>query len=156
YTAVSLSAGSKIRFRYRLDGFDAPWTEAGTRRQAFYTNLAPGDYRFVLEASINGSTTSTNAWSFTILPAFYQTRTFYAVCAAFALGIGGMAWRLRLSALRRQFARIGEERARIAREIHDSVLQNMAGVALQLEGLTRTARVAPDRVPDDLKAISRD
>jgi signal transduction histidine kinase len=110
----------------------------------------------VLDASINGAPESTAAWRFTIRPAFYETPGFYTAVAGLVLLVAWSSWRLRVSALRHQFGRIVEERARIARDIHDSVLQNMAGVALQLEGLTRKARIAPDQIGRDLKAISHD
>jgi hypothetical protein len=64
----------RLRFRYRLDGFDAGWHDAGTQRAAQYTNLAPGDYRFVVEAGIDGAWGKPGAIAITLRPRFYQTR----------------------------------------------------------------------------------
>ena len=68
YTALTLTASNKIRFRYRLDGFDTDWVDAGTRRVAFYTNLSPRNYRFQLEADTDDGrwNTATATWAFAI------------------------------------------------------------------------------------------
>jgi hypothetical protein len=86
YTALSLAAANKVRFRYRMDGFDQEWVDAGARRQAFYTNLAPRSYRFrVTTSDASGDGANSEAvWAFTIRPAFYQTRWFLAVMALLA------------------------------------------------------------------------
>ena len=82
YTALTLRAPNRMRFRYRLDGFDPDWVDAGSRRQAFYTNLPPRQYTFHVEATTdqnvwNGASA---AWDFRIRPMFYQTRWFYRDC----------------------------------------------------------------------------
>ena len=93
YTLLSLAPLSQVSFRYRLEGFDAEWIEAGTRRQAFYTNLSPGSYRFVVEAQGDESARRASAqWKFSILPRFYQTTWFGFACHA-----GG--WRVVLGTL---------------------------------------------------------
>ncbi len=81
FTVLTFSASNRIRFRYRLDGFDTDWVDAGPRRTVFYTNLSPRDYRFRVEAHAEDGTWSTSAadWPFTIQPAIYQTRWFYAL-----------------------------------------------------------------------------
>jgi signal transduction histidine kinase len=138
YAFVSLSAASKARFQYMLKGFERHWVEAGTRRQAFYTRLPPGDYQFVVRATANGSQSDAE-WAFSIQPTFYQTGWFYLACTG---GVGFAiwgAWQLRLRTLRRHFEAVLGERARIARELHDTVLQSMAGVALDLEAIARKA-----------------
>src|SRR5262249_34844282 len=84
YTAVSLSAPSKVRFQYRLDGFATAWVDAGTRRQAFYTTLGPGHYRFQVRASLNEATGPAAFYEFDVQPAFYQTRTFFAMAGLIA------------------------------------------------------------------------
>jgi signal transduction histidine kinase len=137
YTALALTAPNKIRFRYRLEGFDADWVDAGTRRQAFYTNLAPGTYVFRVEASANGRSwrDSSAAWRFRREPTFVQTRAFYVGSAAllglFAAGI----WKLRIRMMHREFAAVLAERLRLGREIHDTLLQNLVGLALQFDAL---------------------
>ncbi len=140
YTAVALSPGNDVSFRYRLDGFDTDWAAAGAQRQAFYTNLLPGSYRFHVEANgERGSwTPSTATWQFVIEPAFYQTAWFYgASVAGFALLLAA-AWQVRVHRIRREFKLVLAERARLSREIHDTLLQSLVGVALQFDGIATT------------------
>jgi hypothetical protein len=91
YTALSLAVPEKVRFRYRLAGADRDWRDAGTRREAFYTNLSPGSYRFnVIACNNDGVWNETGATlDFTLLPAFYQTGWFLLLCAGAA---GCLAW----------------------------------------------------------------
>ena len=139
YTALALTAPNKIRFRYRLDGFDPDWVDAGTRRQAFYTNLVPGAYVFHVEASANdgrwGDSSAAAAWRFRREPRFVQTRAFYigsaVLLSLFAIGI----WNVRIRMVRREFAAVLAERLRLGREIHDTLLQNLVGLALQFDAL---------------------
>ncbi len=103
YTALSLVDPAGVRFRYRLAGYDDGWVEAGTRRSAYYTNLAPGSYRFQVIASNNDGVWNEvgDARRLTLRPAFHQTWLFYAACAL-ALALGGRGLhRLRVRALRR-------------------------------------------------------
>src|SRR5262249_32829371 len=127
------------------------------RRQAFYTNLSPRVYRFRVEANAEGepSFASTAAWDFRIEPAFYQTNWFYgASIAALALAVAG-AWRLRLHRMRREFSLVLAERARLSREIHDTLLQSLVGVALQFDAIENALGPAPARARDLLVRIRR-
>ena len=136
YTVISLTGSNPMRFRHRLDGLDAEWVEAGSGRTAFYTNLPPGTYRFNVEATAeDGAYTSAAAWDFTIEPAFHQTIWFTAVVASLLAFAAWGAWRLRLSLVRKQFSLALAERARLSREIHDTLLQSFVGVALQVDAL---------------------
>ena len=136
YTALSLAVPEKVRFRYKLDGLDTDWQDAGTRREAFYTNLGPGKYRFhVIACNNDGIWNETGATlDFRMSPAWYQTlwfRSLYVV--AFALFLWALH-QLRLRQLARQFnirleERVGE-RTRIARELHDTLLQTIQGSKL--------------------------
>ena len=104
YAALSLAVPQKVQFRYELEGHDASWQDVGTRRQAFYSNLSPGNYRFRVVACNNSG-----VWNeagtfldFSIAPAYYQMNWFRALCAAVFLAMLGGAYRLRIRRLRRQ------------------------------------------------------
>ncbi len=140
YTAPSFIAPEKIRFRYKLEGFDHDWIESGTRRIAYYTNLRPGNYRFqVIACNNDGVWNQTGAsFGFYLKPYFYQTYWFYVLCL---LGVALLAWqlyRVRVSRMEAQFGAVLAERARIAREIHDNLAQEMLGISVQLEVVART------------------
>jgi len=148
YTAPSLAAPQKVRFRYRLEGRDEDWVDAATRRQAFYNDLAPGDYRFhVIACNSDGACNESDATvGFKVLPTFYQTRWFLALClgATACFAWAGYRWRLhRVTArLERRHRDRLAERTRIARDLHDSLLGDMAGVAMQLSAASRRAETA--------------
>jgi hypothetical protein len=82
YTAPALRSPERLHFRYRLDGFDSTWIDARTQRIAQYTNLAPGRYRFVVEAGIDGKWGRAGALALTLRPQFYQTRWFFVLAVA--------------------------------------------------------------------------
>jgi len=137
FTAINLTSPMKQRFRYRLDGFDKDWIEAGSRRQAFYTNLPPRQYRFHVQTTDAEArwTEAGETLELSIPPHVYQTMWFGAallVCAA--LVVGG-SWRLHVRQVRRQFALLIGERARLSRELHDTLLQSLVGIALQFDAL---------------------
>ena len=137
YTAVELLSASQLTFRYRLDGFDKDWVDAGRLRQAVYTNLPPGQYQFRVAASNGGSPwgeVSLDA-PIRVLPAFYQTSWFFGGCLAVGALVLWGAWHARVRRLRWQYVAVLAERARLGREIHDTLLQGMVGVALQLHSL---------------------
>jgi signal transduction histidine kinase/ligand-binding sensor domain-containing protein len=137
YTALSLSVPNRVAFKYKLEGVDRTWVDPGTRRQAFYTNLAPGDYRFrVIAANDKGVWNERGATlDFTIPPLFTQTWLFYLVCAlglacvlwsVYALRVRSIARRLHLRSAERT-----SERERIARELHDTLLQTINALMLR-------------------------
>jgi signal transduction histidine kinase/ligand-binding sensor domain-containing protein len=135
YAGLSFRAPSRIRFRYMLDGFDRHWTMAGSRRTAYYTNLPPGSYRFLVEAaSSDGLWNGTSAdIRFSVEPPYYRRWWFYLVVLAAVGGLIVLLYRLRLRRLQREFNAVLIERNRIAREIHDTLAQDFVGVSLQLE-----------------------
>jgi signal transduction histidine kinase len=139
YTGISLTEPRKVRFRYRLEGFDRDWQDAGARRHAVYTNLRPGRYTFrVLATSGDGAWNEAgDTLTFKLLPAFYQTSWFLALCALAALTLSLLAYRLRMRLVARELhARYEEriaERTRLAQDLHDSLVQEILGVNLQLE-----------------------
>jgi signal transduction histidine kinase/ligand-binding sensor domain-containing protein len=140
YGILNLTSPLKTRFRYRLEGFDGDWIDAGMRRQALYTNLPPRPYKFLVQADNNeGAWGPPAALEFSIAPVFYQTRWFAAVCIiALAASIWG-TWQLRLHRVRKEFALILGERVRLSREIHDTLLQSLVGIALQCDAIAADA-----------------
>lgn len=141
YTVLNLTAPHRTRFRYRLQGFDADWVDAGSRHSAFYTNLRPGDYTFQVAASgADGSFPDTTAaWPFSVRPMFYQTWWFALTCVAGVVVAIAGAWRVHVHRVRSQFVLLLKERARLSREVHDTLLQSMFGVALECDALQSTA-----------------
>ena len=151
YTAPSLIMPRRVQFRYKLDGVDQHWRDAGTLRQAFYTSLGPGHYRFhVTAANEDGVWNEQGAsFSFSIAPAWHQSRWFYLLCAATILAALAMVYRARGNQIRRQtYARLQErllERERIARELHDTLLQGFQGLIMTFGAATR--RIPPEQAP---------
>lgn len=141
YTALSFSIPERVRFRYRLEGADKEWQDAGTRRQAFYNNLRPGNYRFrVIAANNDGVWNETGATlPFTIAPMFYQTNWFALFCLTLAgcLVWLGYKWRIYLveSHLHLQFEDRLAERTHIAQELHDTLLQGVFSASIQLDAV---------------------
>ncbi len=147
YTMPELTSPRKTIFRYRLEGFDSSWTEAGPQRQAHYTNLPPGQYRFqVVAATPDGEWAEPGAeWAFAIRPMFYETRAFLIAGVLAGLLTAWAIWYLHLRRVRQQFALVMAERVRLSREIHDTLLQSLVGVALQCDALA--ADVDPSEIP---------
>ena len=151
YTALSLVAPEKIRFRYKLEGRDNDWQEVTNRRQAFYNDLPPGNYRFRVMASNNsGVWNETGTYvDFSIAPAYYQTAWFRILVVVALLLVLGALYQLRL----RQVARVVrvrmeerlEERERIARDLHDTLLQSVQGLILKFSAVAK-------QIPPDLPA----
>ena len=139
YTALSFMAPQKVRFRYKLEGHDTEWQEPGTRRQAFYNDLRPGKYKFRVIACNNDSVWNEAGatLNFRIAPAWYQTIWFRASCAGGVVLLLWTLYQLRLQQLRRQFNMALEtrvdERTRIARELHDTLLQSFQGLMLRFQ-----------------------
>lgn len=140
YAALTLTAADRARFRYRLDGVDADWQDADTRREAAYANLGPGDYRFrVLAANSDGVWSSEEAvLAFRIAPLLWQRPAFAVACGVLGLcllaGIYLLRTRAMAASLRRQLEARHRERERIARELHDTLLQSTQGLILNIQG----------------------
>jgi ligand-binding sensor domain-containing protein/signal transduction histidine kinase len=161
YTALSLVVPEKVSFRYKLEGWDRDWQDVGTRRQAFYVNLPPRRYRFRVTACNNSG-----VWNeagtfldFSISPAYYQTTWFRVLCVAASLVLLAALYQLRLRQVTQQMksrmeGRL-EERERIARDLHDTLLQSVQGLILKVDAAARqippsgeAARLAIDKTLD--------
>jgi ligand-binding sensor domain-containing protein/signal transduction histidine kinase len=137
FAAIDLRSRTDLRFRYRLEGLDHDWIAAGPSETATYTNLKPGHYRFrvqAFEASQPGQIAEASI-RFGKRRTFYQTWWFYVLCVLLAVGIAWSIYRLRLRQIRTRFAAVLEERGRLAREIHDTVLQGCTGLSAVLEAM---------------------
>jgi signal transduction histidine kinase/ligand-binding sensor domain-containing protein len=148
YTALSLAAPEKVRFKYKLEGQDRDWTEVVNKREVQYTNLGPHSYRFqVLAANNSGIWSDAGAsLDFSIAPAYYQTDWFRVSLAAIFLGLIWAAYQYRLSQIRRAFDARIEERTRIAEELHDTVVQAIAGSTMLVEN-------AAERIPESMPVV---
>jgi signal transduction histidine kinase len=148
YTGLSLSVPERVRFRYRLDGFDHDWSEPVATREAVYTNLSPSSYRFRLIASNSDGVWSSEeaAIGFEVDPLFWQTWWFRASGVMGCMIAGLAVYRFRLHQMTRRLSvRFEErlaERTRIAQELHDTLLQGFLSVSMQVH-------VANDRLPAD-------
>jgi signal transduction histidine kinase/ligand-binding sensor domain-containing protein len=148
FGGLSLSAPERIRFRYRLDGFDKGWSEPAYTRQAVYTNLNPGPYRFrVIASNADGLWNSAETHiDFSIEPAFWQTWWFRMLAILTAAGIVAAAYQYRLRQVKWQmnlrFEDQLSERIRIAQELHDTLLQGVISASMLLH-------VAADELPPE-------
>jgi signal transduction histidine kinase/ligand-binding sensor domain-containing protein len=162
YAAVSLSDPEAVRFRYKLQETDKDWHEVAAANPVSFRNLAPGSYHFSVAA-----TDTNGAWSdkagtaeFTILPAFYQTRWFLAFCILAAIALLCLLYQLRLKQATQRVrasmeARLAE-RERIARDLHDTLLQSFHGVLLHFQAAYNLFSTRPDEAKQRYeKAIDR-
>lgn len=147
YTALSLANPERVRFRYRF-GESENWTDGGAHREAFFTNLAPGRYRFQVIASNNDGIWNHDgaAIEFTILPKFYQTNWFAWLCIAATAVVAWAGYRWRIRTIKaRLYSNYRErlaERKRIAQDFHDNLLQGFVSASMQL-------KVASDMLRED-------
>jgi signal transduction histidine kinase/streptogramin lyase len=153
YTALSLVVPEKVRFRYKLDGHDREWQDPENRRRAFYSDLSPGNYQFhVIAANNDGVWNEQGATlGFTVLPAFFQTAWFRIGAMVMALGLLCLIYGLRVRQLagniQARFNERLEERERIARDLHDTLLQGIFSASIHFD-------VADKRLPTDSPAKS--
>jgi signal transduction histidine kinase len=150
YTALRYAVPQKVRFRYKLENRDADWQEPGTRRQAFYSDLRPGSYRFRVIASNDAGVWDESGASlnFSVLPAYYQTVWFRASCAGIFLFLLWALYEFRVRQLHRQFAialdvRV-QERTRIARDLHDTLLQSFNALLLRFQTASELLNARPN------------
>jgi signal transduction histidine kinase len=156
YTSPSFLIPQKVKFRYRLDGYDRDWKDAGTRRQAFYTDLPPGNYSFrVIACNSDGVWNDSAAkLDFYVAPAYYQTNWFRALCGCIFLALLWTAYQWRVRQLQHDFdmtleTRIGE-RTRIARDLHDTLLQSFHGLLLRFQTVSVLLPGRPIEAKDKL------
>ena len=137
YAGLSFISPEKVVFRYVLDGYDKSWTDAGGRREAFFTNLPPGHFQFQVKTR-----NADGVWSkdsavlrFEIEPRIYQHLWFFPLVVALSGLFAVAIYRIRIRRLRETFDVVLSERSRIARELHDTLLQGLSGITMQLQAL---------------------
>jgi signal transduction histidine kinase len=151
YTAIRLQSPDRIRFKFRMEDFDQDWTDAGQRRVAYYTNLPAGNYRFhvVAHEIDDPRNAAEQILSIEWRPHFYETAWFLALCGLAALAGAWGGYRLHVRNLRQRFGAVLQERTRLAREMHDTLIQGCVGVSALLEAASSARGVSPD-VSDEL------
>jgi signal transduction histidine kinase/ligand-binding sensor domain-containing protein len=158
YTANAFDAPQKTRFRYRLDGLDKEWIDAGNSRKALYANVPPGDYRFRVIAANKHLTWNNEGASIRvhIAPYYYQTAWFYALLGIAAAGAVGLVYRWRIVELGklerlRAGAALSRERERIGKDLHDGLGANLTQLSLLVDQVEKAADGATD---DGLRKVS--
>jgi len=141
YTGIHLSGPEQVRYSYRLEGLNADWVPASNRRLINYNSLRHGGYRFLVRAEIPGAPPAEQVYPFEVLPRYYETAWFRALCAVLVIAAGWAVYGVRLRQIRYRFALVLEERARLAREIHDTLAQGFVGISSQLDAV---ALLMPD------------
>jgi ligand-binding sensor domain-containing protein/two-component sensor histidine kinase len=146
FASLFLGPEDGTRFSYRLDNFDHAWTFGGSGRTASYTNLPAGTYRFRVQAfDISHPDVTTEATlSFRQRPFLYQILWFRVVCLLALLGCGILVYTVNFRRERMHFAAVLEERGRLAREMHDTLIQGCTGVSLLLEVIATQREDAPE------------
>jgi signal transduction histidine kinase len=152
YAGLSFAAPQKLIYKYKLEGFDKDWVEAGKQRTAYYTNIPPGRYRFrVIARNNDGVWNETGtALSFRLEPRFYQTAWFYLLAALGLLAAGYLIYRWRVREVEARFNAVLQERNRIGREIHDTLAQGIVGVSVQLEIVSRLLSTSAETAREHL------
>ncbi len=135
YTGIHLSAPERVQYFYRLDGLDSDWIAAGGRRVINFNSLHHGHYKFNVRAELPGGPASERSYEFDMLPQFWETAWFRALFVAALLAAAWSVYQLRLRQIRSRFGLVLEERARLAREIHDTLAQGFVGISSQLDAV---------------------
>ncbi|MGD0668101.1 MAG: two-component regulator propeller domain-containing protein [Bryobacteraceae bacterium] len=135
YTALHFSAPERVQYWYKLEGLDRDWVWAGSRRVTNYNSLPHGSYRFLVRAQVPGAPVAEASYAFVLLPHFYETAWFRVLAVALLGGLVWLGFRMRLRQIGSRFALVLNERARLAREIHDTLAQGFVGISSQLDAV---------------------
>ena len=148
YAAIHLSAPERVRYSYKLNGLEPAWVSAGARREINYNSLKHGHYLFSVQAGIPGGASTEQSFGFDVLPHYYETIWFRLFCVALLIAGAWAAYQVRLRRIRYRFALVLGERARLAREIHDTLAQGFVGIASQLDAVSML-------MPDDQSPVRK-
>lgn len=156
YAAVVLSTPERLGYQYRLEGLESDWVAAGSRRSTDYNNLPPGQYRFAVRATLGeGVDGPVASLDISRRASWVEAAWFpYAVAVLIGLGAWGL-YLLRLRQIRDRFAVVLEERARISRDLHDTLAQDFVGISSQLTGVASALRDRPDLAEERLALARR-
>lgn len=147
YSAATLIGSSKTRFRYRLEGWDQEWVNADARREAHYTNLPAGSYYFRVAANLGGPwRESAVPLLITVPPKFYETGWFLVLIVMSFSILAALVWQTRVRQQRARFVAAMAERARVGRELHDTLLQDLASIPLHLENAAEEVGHSPHNI----------
>ena len=157
YSAVELGNPNALRYRYRLEGLDRNWIEAGARRVANYNSLPSGHYRFVVSAASgqDGHFGPESKLEFVRKPFIYETDWFRWLAGAMLLGLVWLGYRYRLGMEHDRFRVVLAERARLAREIHDTLAQGFVGIASQLDAVAMMLPHQPEQAQSFLRLAQK-
>ncbi len=157
FTALRFGSPDHLRFRYRLEGADGAWVDAGGARTVRFNNLQPGAYRLQLAARDPGGEWSPQPAELAIeqLPRFHQTWLFKLLLAAALLLIAALAYHRHVTNLKGRYAAVVMERNRIAREWHDTLLAGLSGLAWQLQAARSRLISQPEHAPQALELAQR-
>jgi ligand-binding sensor domain-containing protein/signal transduction histidine kinase len=162
YTALSLTAPKKVRFKYKLEGLENRWEDAGEKRTAEYSRLLPGNYQFdVIACNNDGVWNDTGAvLAVTVLPYFWQTKWFMALVVLTTLGsVAGSVRYVVKQKLQRRIEYVERERAveaergRIANDIHDDLGSGLTEIVI-LSELAQNSEISADAVQSDVRRIT--
>jgi signal transduction histidine kinase len=135
YSALALRSPQSVHFRYKLEGIDADWVDNGRVRRVSYASVPPGRYRFLVRAS-DGVVDAETALALAIPPSLHQTGWFQGSAAASGALMLMLLWRSRVNRMRHDLSLVEDERSRVSREIHDTLLQSLVGTALHLDHMS--------------------
>ncbi|MGA3259443.1 MAG: two-component regulator propeller domain-containing protein [Bryobacteraceae bacterium] len=135
YTALHLSAPERVEYSYKLEGLERDWVRAGSRRLINYNSLPHGTYRFVVRAQVPEAPPAEASYAFVLLPHYYETTWFRLLALALLGGLVWLGFLVRVRQIGSRFALVLEERARLAREIHDTLAQGFVGISSQLDAV---------------------
>jgi signal transduction histidine kinase len=138
-----------------LEGLDDEWVYAGNVHEATYSQVPAGEYRFRVSTTANGDWTEAARWEFSVAPPFYRTLEFALFTSLGLMLVLAVAWWLRLRAVRNQYALVFAERARVSREIHDTLLQSLAAIGVELETIATQLEPAQDPAREGLRRLRK-
>lgn len=135
YSAIHLHSPERVRYEYKLEGLDSVWIPATTRRVADYSSLKHGQYRFLVRAVVPGQPPGEASFDLEVQPHFYERSVFLWLWLLTFVALIFGVYQLRLRQVRSRFSLVLDERARLAREIHDTMAQSFVGISSQLDAV---------------------